>query len=146
MEIWNLVFIQFNQTAYGSLVKLPAQHVDTGMGFERMCAVLQEKPRTTTPMCFSLLFARLQPWPAIEYGDNEITDIAMRVIADHIRAVSFSIADGASPSNERRGYVVRRILRRAVRYGWDRLGLKKPFMSKLVPVLAEQFENMYFPN
>jgi alanyl-tRNA synthetase len=143
MEIWNLVFIQFNRKADGSLEKLPAQHVDTGMGFERMCAVLQGKTSNYDTDVFQPLIKEISSISGIEYGADEITDIAMRVIADHIRAVSFSIADGASPSNESRGYVVRRILRRAVRYGWDSLGLKKPFMSKLVPVLADQFKNIF---
>ena len=143
MEIWNLVFIQFNRKPDGSLEKLPAQHVDTGMGFERMCAVLQGKTSNYDTDVFQPLIKEISSISGIEYGADETTDIAMRVIADHIRAVSFSIADGASPSNESRGYVVRRILRRAVRYGWDSLGLKKPFMSKLVPVLADQFKDIF---
>lgn len=143
MEIWNLVFIQFNRKQDGSLVTLPAQHVDTGMGFERVCAVLQNKSSNYDTDLFQLTLNEISKLSGKKYGDNESTDIAMRVIADHIRAVCFSIADGASPSNEGRGYVVRRILRRAVRYGWDRLGLKEPFMNKLVPVLANQFEEIF---
>ncbi len=143
MEIWNLVFIQFNRQADSSLEKLPAQHVDTGMGFERLCAVLQGKRSNYDTDIFTPILDKISELSGKKYGDDEDVDIAMRVIADHIRAVSFSIADGASPSNEGRGYVVRRILRRAVRYGWDRLGFDAPFMGKLVPVLAKEFENVF---
>tara|TARA_R100001143_G_scaffold63605_1_gene73791 strand:- start:7802 stop:10459 length:2658 start_codon:yes stop_codon:yes gene_type:complete len=143
MEIWNLVFIQFNRKQDGSLVTLPAQHVDTGMGFERVCAVLQNKSSNYDTDLFQVTLNEISKLSGKKYGDDESTDIAMRVIADHIRAVCFSIADGASPSNEGRGYVVRRILRRAVRYGWDRLDMKEPFMNKLVPVLANQFEEIF---
>lgn len=143
MEIWNLVFIQFNRKQDGLLVPLPAQHVDTGMGFERVCAVLQNKRSNYDTDLFLLTLNEISKLSGKKYGDDESADIAMRVIADHIRAVSFSIADGASPSNEGRGYVVRRILRRAVRYGWDRLGMKEPFMNQLVPVLATQFKDIF---
>ncbi|MEX0647084.1 MAG: alanine--tRNA ligase [Balneolaceae bacterium] len=143
MEIWNLVFIQFNRLQDGSLKKLPAQHVDTGMGFERVCAVLQGKTSNYDTDVFQPLIREIGNLAGKTYGDDEPVDIAMRVIADHIRAVSFSIADGASPSNEGRGYVIRRILRRAIRYGWDRLDFKKPFMSNLVPVLANQFKDIF---
>lgn len=143
MEIWNLVFIQFNRKQDGALVTLPAQHVDTGMGFERVCAVLQGKRSNYDTDLFRPILDEISKLSGKAYGDDVSTDIAMRVIADHIRAVSFSIADGASPSNEGRGYVVRRILRRAVRYGWDRLGLKEPFMNKLVAVLAFQFKEIF---
>ncbi|WP_234572053.1 alanine--tRNA ligase [Rhodohalobacter sp. 614A] len=143
MEIWNLVFIQFNRLQDGSLEKLPAQHVDTGMGFERLCAVLQGKKSNYDSDIFEPILDKISELSGKAYGDDEEIDIAMRVIADHIRAVSFSIADGASPSNEGRGYVIRRILRRAVRYGWDRLGFDAPFMGKLVPVLAEEFKNVF---
>lgn len=143
MEIWNLVFIQFNRKQDGELVTLPAQHVDTGMGFERVCAVLQGKRSNYDTDLFQPILNKISTLSGKKYGDDESTDIAMRVIADHIRAVSFSIADGASPSNEGRGYVVRRILRRAVRYGWDRLGLKEPFMNELVAVLADQFKEIF---
>ncbi|TVQ02876.1 MAG: alanine--tRNA ligase [Balneolaceae bacterium] len=143
MEIWNLVFIQFNRKADGSLEKLPARHVDTGMGFERICAVIQGKTSNYDTDIFQPVIEEIAALSGISYGAQEDTDIAMRVIADHIRAVSFSIADGASPSNEGRGYVVRRILRRAVRYGWDRLGFKEPFMASLVPVLAAQFKHIF---
>jgi alanyl-tRNA synthetase len=143
MEIWNLVFIQFNRQPDGSLEKLPAQHVDTGMGFERICAVLQDKKSNYNTDLFAPLLNKIGELADVTYGDDEEIDIAMRVIADHIRAVSFSIADGASPGNDGRGYVVRRILRRAIRYGWDKLDLKKPFFNKLVPTLAEQFKEVF---
>ncbi|WP_069132834.1 alanine--tRNA ligase [Rhodohalobacter halophilus] len=143
MEIWNLVFIQFNRQEDGSLVKLPAQHVDTGMGFERICAVLQGKTSNYDTDVFQPIIQKIAELAGKKYGSVEETDIAMRVIADHIRAVSFSIMDGASPSNEGRGYVIRRILRRAIRYGWDRLDFKKPFLSQLVPVLADQFADVF---
>jgi len=143
MELWNLVFIQFNRQPDGSLEKLPARHVDTGMGFERMCAVLQQKKSNYDTDLFEPLLDKIQELAGKTYGADERVDIAMRVIADHIRAVSFSVADGVSPSNEGRGYVVRRILRRAIRYAWDRLDLKEPFLFKLVPVLAKQFEGVF---
>lgn len=143
MEIWNLVFIQFNRLQDSSLEKLPAQHVDTGMGFERLVAVLQGKRSNYDTDIFEPILDKISELSGKKYGDDEEIDIAMRVISDHIRAVSFSIADGASPSNEGRGYVIRRILRRAVRYGWDRLGFDAPFMGKLVPVLAEEFKNVF---
>lgn len=143
MEIWNLVFIQFLRDESSKLSELPAQHVDTGMGFERICAVLQGKRSNYDADIFTPLLNSISEMSGKPYGSDKKTDIAMRVIADHIRAVSFSIADGASPSNEGRGFVVRRILRRAVRYGWDRLGFKKPFMFQLVPVLADQFSEVF---
>lgn len=143
MEIWNLVFIQFNRQSDGSLEKLPAQHVDTGMGFERICAILQDKRSNYDTDLFRPLLEKIGDLAKVTYGQDEQTDIAMRVIADHIRAVSFSIADGASPANDGRGYVIRRILRRAIRYGWDKLGLKEPFFHKLVPTLAEQFKEVF---
>ncbi len=143
MEIWNLVFIQFNRQPDGTLEKLPAQHVDTGMGFERICAVLQDKRSNYDTDLFEPLLTKIGELADVQYGDDEQTDIAMRVIADHIRAVSFSIADGVSPGNEGRGFVVRRILRRAIRYGWDRLNLKEPFFHKLVPVLSKQFADVF---
>lgn len=143
MEIWNLVFIQFNRQPDGSLEKLPAQHVDTGMGFERICAVLQEKKSNYDTDLFEPLLNKIGELADVTYGEDDEVDIAMRVIADHIRAVSFSIADGASPGNDGRGYVIRRILRRAIRYGWDKLGLKEPFFHKLVPTLSAQFKDVF---
>ncbi len=143
MEIWNLVFIQYNRLADRTLEKLPARHVDTGMGFERICAILQGKTSNYDSDLFQPLLKKISGLSGVKYGEGEETDIAMRVIVDHIRAVSFAIADGASPSNEGRGYVIRRILRRAVRYGWDKLGFREPFFHRLVPVLAEQFRTIF---
>ncbi len=143
IEIWNLVFIQFNRQSDGSLQSLPSKHVDTGMGFERVCAVLQGKMSNYDSDVFTPLLDRIADLAGLKYGENEEKDIAMRVIADHIRAVSFSIADGASPGNDGRGYVIRRIQRRAIRYGWDKLGFKEPFMYKLVSVLADQFKEVF---
>ncbi|MBD3615334.1 MAG: alanine--tRNA ligase [Gracilimonas sp.] len=143
MEIWNLVFIQFNRKQDASLEKLPAQHVDTGMGFERVCAVLQEKTSNYDTDVFTPLLNEIADMAGLKYGEEEEKDIAMRVIADHIRAVTFSIADGASPGNDGRGYVIRRILRRAIRYGWDVLDFKEPFFYKLVDVLAGQFKDVF---
>lgn len=143
MEIWNLVFIQFNRLKSGELQTLPAKHVDTGMGFERICAVMQAKTSNYDSDVFSPLIQAISNRASISYGDDEYTDIAVRVIADHIRAVAFSVADGASPSNDGRGYVVRRILRRAIRYAWDRLGIKEPFLFELVQVLGNQFSEVF---
>ena len=143
MEIWNLVFIQFNRQKDGTLNPLPARHVDTGMGFERMVAVLQGKKSNYDTDVFAPLLTAISERAGVPYGKSEETDIAMRVIADHIRAVSFSIADGATPSNEDRGYVIRRILRRASRYAWDRLDIREAFMSDLVDVLVEQFREVF---
>src|SRR6056297_3524704 len=143
MEIWNLVFIQFNRKPDASLEKLPSQHVDTGMGFERVCAVLQGKTSNYDTDVFTPIINSVAEMAGLKYGDDDEKDIAMRVIADHIRAVTFSIADGASPGNDGRGYVIRRILRRAIRYGWAKLDLKKPFFYKLVPTLAEQFKEVF---
>ncbi len=144
MEIWNLVFIQFNRLPSGKLESLPDKHVDTGMGFERICAVIQGKSSNYDSDVFTPIIENISKLAGISYTSAQTdTDIAMRVIADHIRAVSFSIADGASPSNDGRGYVIRRILRRAVRYGWDKLGLKQPFMHKLVAPLADAFAKVF---
>ncbi|HYW34922.1 MAG TPA: alanine--tRNA ligase, partial [Balneolaceae bacterium] len=143
IEIWNLVFIQFNRQPDNSLEKLPAQHVDTGMGFERICAILQAKESNYDTDLFTPLLAKIGSLAGTKYKANPETDVAMQVIADHIRSVSFAIADGAAPDNDGRGYVVRRILRRAVRYGWDKLDLKDPFFYKLVPTLAEQFAEVF---
>ncbi len=143
MEIWNLVFIQFNRQADGRLKPLPAKHVDTGMGFERMVAVLQGKRSNYDTDVFTPLLDEIGKLSGKTYGEDEEIDIAFRVIADHIRAVSLAIADGASPSNDGRGYVIRRILRRAIRYGWDRLNLKEPFMNKLLDVLSWQLKEVF---
>ncbi len=137
IEIWNLVFIEFNRKADSSLEKLPERHIDTGMGFERLAMVLQGKKSNYDTDIFMPLIKQIENISGKEYGKNKTTDIAMRVIADHIRAVAFSIADGQLPSNTGAGYVIRRILRRAVRYGFTFLGLKEPFLYQLVPTLVE---------
>lgn len=143
IEIWNNVFMQFNRLKDGSLQALPAQHVDTGMGFERLVRVLQEKSSNYDTDVFQPLIQFIAAKAGIEYGTDEKTDIAMRVMADHIRAISFVIADGQLPSNNKAGYVIRRILRRAVRYAYTFLNLKDPFLNELVPVLAEQFKGVF---
>ncbi|KAA2219924.1 alanine--tRNA ligase [Maribacter flavus] len=137
VEIWNLVFMQYNRKADGSLEPLPAKHVDTGMGFERLCMALQGKKSNYDTDVFTPLIREIEIITDAKYGKDEPTDIAIRVIADHIRAVSFSIADGQLPSNTGAGYVIRRILRRAVRYGFTFLGTKEPFMYRLVNVLTQ---------
>lgn len=137
IEIWNLVFIQFNRKANGSLEDLPDKHVDTGMGFERLCMILQGFTSNYDTDVFQNIIAEIGKLCNIEYGKNEKTDIAMRVIADHLRAVAFAIADGQLPSNNKAGYVIRRILRRAVRYGYTFLGFKNAFIYKLVEALKD---------
>jgi alanyl-tRNA synthetase len=144
IEIWNNVFMEFNRKADGSLEKLPAQHVDTGMGFERLCVVLQGKQSNYDTDVFQPLISFLENLSGKAYKSNEKDDIAMRVIADHIRTISFAIADGQLPSNNKAGYVIRRILRRAVRYGYTFLGLKEPFMFTMVDTLADQM-GVQFP-
>src|SRR5690606_16765994 len=138
VEIWNLVFMQFNRKADGSLEKLPAQHVDTGMGFERLCMVLQDTQSNYDTDVFTPLIKKIESVSGSTYGKNEEINIAIRVIADHVRAVSFSIADGQLPSNTGAGYVIRRILRRAIRYGFTFLNTKEPFIYKLVDTLSDQ--------
>ncbi|MEK7718361.1 MAG: alanine--tRNA ligase [Bacteroidota bacterium] len=138
IEIWNLVFIQFNRKANGQLEELPARHVDTGMGFERLCMVLQQKQSNYDTDVFQPVITEIGYLAGKKYGENEKCDIAMRVIADHLRAIAFAITDGQLPSNNKAGYVIRRILRRAVRYGYTFLGFRKPFMHQLIKVLAEQ--------
>ena len=137
IEIWNLVFIQFNRKANGQLEELPAKHVDTGMGFERLCMALQGVKSNYDTDIFQNTIGEIGKLCHIKYGDSEKTDIAMRVIADHLRAVSFAIADGQLPSNNKAGYVIRRILRRAVRYGYTFLGFREAFIYKLVDVLKD---------
>jgi alanyl-tRNA synthetase len=137
IEIWNLVFIQFNRKSDGSLHNLPAKHVDTGMGFERLCMALQSKESSYDTDIFSPVINKIGKLAGTSYGDNEKTDIAMRVIADHLRAISFSIAEGQLPSNNKAGYVIRRILRRAIRYAYTYLGQEQPFIYKVVPALVE---------
>ena len=142
VELWNLVFIQFNRGADGSLRPLPARHVDTGMGFERICAVLQDKADNYATDVFAPLMAALAEMSGVGYGAAPETDVALRVVADHARAIGFAIADGVLPSNEGRGYVVRRILRRAARFG-RKLGRHEPFLHALVPVLVEQMGEVF---
>jgi len=144
VEIWNLVFMEFNRKSDGSLEKLPAQHVDTGMGFERLCMVLQNKQSNYDTDVFTPLIREVEAITTSDYGKNEETDIAIRVIADHVRAVAFAIADGQLPSNTGAGYVIRRILRRAIRYGFTFLNTKEPFIYKLVNTLSKQMGE-YFP-
>jgi len=136
VEIWNLVFIQYNRKANGTLEPLPEKHVDTGMGFERLCMVLQGVQSNYDTDIFTPLIREIETITNTTYGKNEETDIAIRVIADHIRAVAFSIADGQLPSNTGAGYVIRRILRRAIRYGFTFLDTKNPFMFRLVNALV----------
>lgn len=143
VEIWNLVFMEFNRKADGSLEKLPAQHVDTGMGFERLCMAIQGKKSNYDTDVFQPLITFIGEAANVKYKADEKTDIAMRVMADHVRAVSFAICDGQLPSNTGAGYVIRRILRRAVRYGFTFLNFKEPFMYKLVPVLANQLKDVF---
>jgi alanyl-tRNA synthetase len=160
MEIWNNVFIQYNRDASGKLTTLPSQHVDTGMGFERMCQVLQGKDDNYATDLWLPLFEKIRELSGINYtGQFPRTnaadpvaeaanaqlrhDIAFRVVADHVRCLTFALTDGATPSNEGRGYVLRRILRRAVRFGRQQLGLTEPFMHKLVPVIVESMSGAF---
>lgn len=138
IEIWNLVFIQFNRKADGHLEELPSKHVDTGMGFERLCMVLQGKKSNYDTDVFQATIAETGRLCGKKYGENPKEDIAMRVIADHLRAIAFAIADGQLPSNNKAGYVIRRILRRAVRYGYTFLGFRHAFMYRLVEVLKNE--------
>ncbi len=136
IEIWNLVFIQFDRESDGSLKDLPQKHVDTGMGFERLCMAIQDKTSNYDTDVFSPIIDKISELSGHKYGVNQQQDIAMRVIADHLRAISFSIADGQLPSNNKAGYVIRRILRRAVRYAYTYLDQNEPFIHQLVPVLV----------
>ncbi|UCD60053.1 MAG: alanine--tRNA ligase [Flavobacteriaceae bacterium] len=143
VEIWNLVFIQYNRRANGKLEPLPQKHVDTGMGFERLCMVLQGVQSNYDTDIFTPLIREIETITNTTYGKNEETDIAIRVIADHVRAVAFSIADGQLPSNTGAGYVIRRILRRAVRYGFTFLDTKEPFMFRLIGSLGSILGDTY---
>jgi alanyl-tRNA synthetase len=143
IEIWNLVFMEFNRKADGSLEKLPAKHVDTGMGFERLCMVLQNVQSNYDTDVFTPLIREIETITNNQYGKNEETDIAIRVVADHIRAVAFAIADGQLPSNNGAGYVIRRILRRAIRYGFTFLNTKEPFIFELVNMLTRQMGDTF---
>lgn len=151
VEVWNIVFMQFERKANGSLVNLPDKHVDTGMGFERISMVLQGKKSIYDTDIFQGTIATLKRLSGRDYSGNSnesepinYQDVSMRIIADHVRAVAFAIADGQLPSNSKAGYVIRRILRRAIRYGYSYLGFRKPFMAELIPGLAEQFA-LVFP-
>ena len=153
VEIWNNVFMEFNRKADGSLEKLPAQHVDTGMGFERLCMALQGKTSNYDTDVFTPLIEKVEQITGLKYTSNEVKNIseeqnkintAIRVVVDHVRAVAFAIADGQLPSNTGAGYVIRRILRRAIRYGFTFLNTKEPFINKLVEVLANQM-GQFFP-
>jgi len=143
IEIWNLVFMQFNRKANGHLEPLPAKNIDTGMGFERLCMVLQGKTSNYETDVFSGLIGKLEELSGHKYHESEKVEVAMRVCADHIRAIAFSIADGQLPSNVKAGYVIRRILRRAVRYGYTFLGFNEPFLTRLVPQLVEDMGEAY---
>ncbi len=140
VEVWNLVFMEFNRKANGSLEKLPAQHVDTGMGFERLCMVLQGVQSNYDTDVFTPLIREIETITNSKYGKEDKVNIAIRVIADHIRAVAFAIADGQLPSNTGAGYVIRRILRRAIRYGFTFLNQSEPFIFKLVETLSKQMK------
>jgi len=153
VEIWNNVFMEFNRKADGSLEKLPAQHVDTGMGFERLCMAMQNVTSNYDTDVFTPLIEKVEQITGLKYTSNEVkniseeqnkTNIAIRVVVDHVRAVAFAIADGQLPSNTGAGYVIRRILRRAIRYGFTFLNTKEPFINKLVEVLANQMGE-FFP-
>jgi alanyl-tRNA synthetase len=143
IEIWNLVFIQYNRKADGKLEALPHRHVDTGMGFERLCMALQGKQSNYDTDVFQPLIKTIGELAGLKYGASTESDVAMRVIADHIRTIAFAITDGQLPSNNKAGYVIRRILRRAVRYGFTFLELKEPFMYKLLPVLIDTMGEAY---
>ena len=143
IEIWNLVFMQYNRFADGSLKELPNAHVDTGMGFERLAMIMQEVKSNYDTDIFQPMIQAIAKKAGLKYGNDEKQDIAMRVIADHIRAISFSIADGQLPSNVKAGYVIRRILRRAVRYAYTFLDLKTAFMHELVEVLANDLGQQF---
>ncbi len=143
IEIWNLVFMQFNRKADGSLESLPAKVIDTGMGFERLCMAIQGKLSNYDTDIFQTIIHKIGEISGFNYGDDVKRDIAMRVIADHVRTIAFSITDGQLPSNAKAGYVIRRILRRAVRYGYTFLGQKEAFMYRLIPTLIEVMGDAY---
>lgn len=144
IEVWNLVFMEFLRKADGSLEKLPKKNVDTGMGFERLCMVLQGKISNYDTDVFTPLIKKIEEISELKYGENTNVDIAMRVLADHVRAITFSIADGQLPSNSGAGYVIRRILRRAIGYAYRVLHIKEPILYKLVPILNTQMGE-FFP-
>ncbi len=143
IEIWNLVFMQYNRKADGHLELLPSKNIDTGMGFERLCMILQNKKSNYESDVFSGLIGELENLSGHKYGESSQTDVAMRVCADHVRAIAFSIADGQLPSNVKAGYVIRRILRRAVRYGYTFLGFSEPFLCRLIEQLCKDMGEAY---
>ena len=143
IEVWNLVFIEFNRKADGSLEKLPEKHIDTGMGFERLCMVLQNKTSNYDTDVFTPLIREIEALTNSTYGKSVETDRAIRVIADHVRTVYFAIADGQLPSNNGAGYVIRRILRRAIRYGFTFLNQKEAFIHRLVKTLSATNGNSF---
>ncbi len=143
IEIWNLVFMQYERKADGHLESLPAKNIDTGMGFERLCMILQGKNSNYETDVFSGLIGKVEEFSGHKYAEGGNVQVAMRVIADHIRAIAFSIADGQLPSNVKAGYVIRRILRRAVRYGYTFLGFNEPFLCRLIPQLVEDMGEAY---
>ena len=143
IEIWNLVFMQYNRKADGHLEPLPAKNIDTGMGFERLCMILQNKKSNYETDVFSGLIGQVEAFSGHKYAEGGNVEVAMRVIADHIRAIAFSIADGQLPSNVKAGYVIRRILRRAVRYGYTFLGFNEPFLCRLIPQLVADMGEAY---
>jgi len=143
IEIWNLVFIQFDRGVSGKLENLPNKHVDTGMGLERLTMAIQGKKSNYDTDIFQPLINFVASKSGVKYGENNEIDIALRVVVDHVRAVSFAIADGQLPSNTGAGYVIRRILRRAVRYGYTYLGFQEPFLTNIVPLLVKQFDKVF---
>ena len=143
IELWNLVFIEFNRKSDGSLERLPKKHVDTGMGFERLCMILQSKKSSYDTDVFQPIIREIENLTRTQYGKQENVDRSIRVIADHFRTVYFSIAEGQLPSNTGAGYVIRRILRRAIRYGFTFLNQKKPFIHKLVDTLSQQLNSIF---
>ena len=143
IEIWNLVFMQYERNADGHLEPLPAKNIDTGMGFERLCMILQNKKSNYETDVFSGLIHQVEAFSGHHYAEGGQVQVAMRVIADHVRAIAFSIADGQLPSNVKAGYVIRRILRRAVRYGYTFLGFTEPFLCRLIPQLVEDMGEAY---
>ena len=143
IEIWNLVFIQFNRKASGALENLPEKHVDTGMGFERLVMAIQGKSSNYDTDLFAPLLKHVAEKAGVQYGEEDDIDVAIRVVVDHVRAVAFAVADGQLPSNTGAGYVIRRILRRAVRYGFNYLNFKDPFIYQMLPVLAKQFDGVF---
>ena len=143
IEIWNLVFMQYNRMADGHLEPLPAKSIDTGMGFERLCMIMQGKKSNYETDVFSGLIGKVEEYSGHKYTEGGNVEVAMRVIADHVRAIAFSIADGQLPSNVKAGYVIRRILRRAVRYGYTFLGFGEPFLCRLIPQLVADMGEAY---